>query len=154
MGVAARPALAAARGAGDQGYTRRGGLRRPSGDWPLADMEQEAFLRQFVKRDCPVIPVILPDCEGDLDLPAFLEGMTRVDFRRDDPDPLEQLIWGITGQKRSVDVKNKNPALRCFVLPMSATSGLSTLYSSASDGARPERQCGEEGSQASAVALR
>jgi hypothetical protein len=62
-------------------------------------MEVEAFLRQFVKRECPVIPVILPDCENVPDLPIFLEGMTWVDFRRRDPDPMEQLIWGITGER-------------------------------------------------------
>jgi hypothetical protein len=25
--------------------------------------------------------------------------MTWVDFRKEDPDPLEQLVWGITGQR-------------------------------------------------------
>jgi hypothetical protein len=31
----------------------------------------------------------------------FLRGMTWVDFRAADPDPLAQLIWGITGQRPS-----------------------------------------------------
>jgi hypothetical protein len=26
--------------------------------------------------------------------------MTWVDFRKRDPDPMEQLIWGITGERR------------------------------------------------------
>jgi hypothetical protein len=25
--------------------------------------------------------------------------MTWVDFRKDDPDPMEQLVWGITGKR-------------------------------------------------------
>jgi hypothetical protein len=62
-------------------------------------MELEAFLRQFVKRECPVIPVILPDCEETPGLSIFLEGMTWVDFRKDDPAPMEQLMWGITGRR-------------------------------------------------------
>jgi hypothetical protein len=70
-----------------------------NGIGPWQDIEQAAFLRQFVKRGCPVIPVILPDCEETPELPIFLEGMTWVDFRRSNPDPLERLIWGITGER-------------------------------------------------------
>jgi hypothetical protein len=32
-------------------------------------------------------------------LPIFLEGMTWVDFRKEDPNPMERLIWGITGER-------------------------------------------------------
>ena len=32
-------------------------------------------------------------------LPVFLSAMTWVEFRKIDPDPLAQLIWGITGQR-------------------------------------------------------
>ena len=60
-----------------------------NGRGPWQDLELEAFLRQFVKRDCPVIPVIL-------------EGMTWIDFRLPQPDPLERLIWGITGKRSPV----------------------------------------------------
>ena len=38
-------------------------------------------------------------CQNVPELPPFLKGMTWVDFRKRDPDPLAQLIWGITGQK-------------------------------------------------------
>ncbi len=69
---------------------------------PWQDMEQEAFIRQFKKRDCPVISVILPDCPDVPELPAFLEGMMWVDFRKTDPDPMDQLIWGITGIRTTV----------------------------------------------------
>ena len=59
---------------------------------PWQDQELQAFLRQFARRECPVIPVLLADAPEPPDLPVFLEGMTWVDFRKDDPDPLEQLI--------------------------------------------------------------
>lgn len=67
---------------------------------PWQDMEIDAFLRKFVSRRCPVIPVILEGCEGLPKLPVFLEGMMWVDFRKKDPDPMEQLLWGITGEKK------------------------------------------------------
>ena len=68
---------------------------------PWQQMEMEGFLRNFVERDepCPVIPVILPNCDKAPELPMFLRGMTWVDFRKIDPDPMKQLIWGITGQR-------------------------------------------------------
>ena len=70
-----------------------------NGRGPWQDMELYAFLRRFTKREekGPVIPVILVDCMNEPDLPAFLEGMTWVDFRKQEPDPMERLIWGITG---------------------------------------------------------
>jgi len=66
---------------------------------PWQDLEVKAFIRQFVQRKCPVIPVILPGRKSTPKLPVLLEGFQKVDFRRDDPDPLEQLIWGITGER-------------------------------------------------------
>jgi len=69
---------------------------------PWQDIEQSAFLREFVKRRCPVIPVILPDCKETPKLPIILEGMHWVDFRKKDQDAIEQLIWGITGKRRIV----------------------------------------------------
>jgi GTPase SAR1 family protein len=71
----------------------------PDGIGPWQDQEQQAFIRQFVKRNCPVIPVILPGCVTPPELPIFLEGMTWVDFRKLEPDPIQQLVWGITGDK-------------------------------------------------------
>ena len=66
-----------------------------NGRGPWQDRELYAFLRQFVKRECPVIPVVLPDCESAPDLPIFLEEMTWVDFRKQEPDPMQRLLWGI-----------------------------------------------------------
>lgn len=70
---------------------------------PWQDMEIDAFLRIFVKRQAPVIPVILPGCEGVPKLPLFLEGMMWVDFRNSEPEPLDQLLWGVTGKKRIME---------------------------------------------------
>jgi len=67
---------------------------------PWEQLELEAFLRQFVKRGCPVIPVLLPEAQEKPQLPLLLEGITWVDFRVERPDPLEHLLWGITGEKQ------------------------------------------------------
>lgn len=66
---------------------------------PWQNRELYAFLRQFIKRGSPVIPVLLPDAPHMPDLPVDLDGMTWVDFRKQDPDPMSRLIWGITGTK-------------------------------------------------------
>jgi hypothetical protein len=66
---------------------------------PWQKQETYALLNQFVQRGCPVIPVLLDTAPGKPDLPPFLAGMTWVDFRKQEPDPLKRLIWGITGQK-------------------------------------------------------
>ena len=68
---------------------------------PWQRQELDGFLREFNKRGCPVIPVLLPGAAGEPELPLFLRGMTWVDFRATDPDPLTQLIWGVTGQRPS-----------------------------------------------------
>ena len=70
-----------------------------NGRGPWQDLELEAFIRQFVSRGCPVIPVMLADAPDKPQLPVFLSGMTWVDFRKKEPDPIEQLIWGIMGKK-------------------------------------------------------
>lgn len=60
-------------------------------------LEAEAFLREFASRNCPVIPVFLKNAPPEPDTPRFLRGMTWVDFRKENPDPLGRLIWGIRG---------------------------------------------------------
>ena len=69
---------------------------------PWQKPEMYALLNQFVQRGCPVIPVLLETAAGLHDLPPFLAGMTWVDFRKPEPDPLMRLIWGITGKKPTV----------------------------------------------------
>jgi hypothetical protein len=72
------------------------------GEEPWQDLQTQAFLQQFVDRQSSaVIPVILPDYPQDEEprLPLFLSLFQWVDFRKNEPDPLEQLIWGVTGKK-------------------------------------------------------
>lgn len=70
-----------------------------AGIGPWQEQEMYSLLREFVGRKAPVIPVLLPDAPSTPELPIFLRAMTWVDFRADDPDPLERLIWGITGNR-------------------------------------------------------
>lgn len=70
-----------------------------SGFGPWQDQEIKAFIRAFVNRKCPVIPVLLPDAPQEPQLPVFLQGLMWVDFRLQNPEPMGQLIWGITGNK-------------------------------------------------------
>ena len=64
---------------------------------PWQRQEVKAFLREFVERGCPVIPVLLGSAPQEPKLPTFLKGKTWVDFRRQMPDPFDRLVWGITG---------------------------------------------------------
>ncbi len=66
---------------------------------PWQNQEQEAFLREFANRGCPVIPILLPGAPSHPKLPIFLKGKTWIDFREQDPDPMEQFLWGITGKR-------------------------------------------------------
>ena len=66
------------------------------GPWEHQDLD--AFLRAFVDRGCPVIPVLLEGAPVEPELPLFLKGMTWVDFRVSEPDPMSRLLWGITGK--------------------------------------------------------
>jgi hypothetical protein len=70
-----------------------------NGIGPWQDLEKKAFLQQFQKRNSPIIPVILSGPSGHITTPTFLNLFQRVDFRETEPDPMEQLIWGITGKR-------------------------------------------------------
>jgi hypothetical protein len=70
----------------------------PAGMGPWQDREAEAFISEAVKRDCRVIPVLLDGLTQPPQLPVFLRAHHAVDFRQRDPDPLKQLVWGITGR--------------------------------------------------------
>lgn len=72
-----------------------------SGVGPWADIEMREFLVEFAKRKIRMGLVILPGCSDELiqAVPRFLRSFQWVDFRESNPDPMEQLIWGITGEK-------------------------------------------------------
>jgi tetratricopeptide (TPR) repeat protein len=59
-------------------------------------LEISIFLQEFVAHQIPVIPVFLADAPQETDLLKFLKLFTWVDFRLTDPDPMAQLIRGIT----------------------------------------------------------
>jgi aspartate carbamoyltransferase regulatory subunit len=103
----------------------------PDGFGPWQLQEIQALLRRFVNSDRPVIPVLLPrrplsrgsrkngskrapsrsslralarSSPADLPkLPLFLENRTWVDFTKLTPDPMERLLWGITGKASQGD---------------------------------------------------
>lgn len=66
---------------------------------PWQTMELRTFLDEFVRRRCPVIPVLLWSVSSPPNLPLFLRNLTWVDFRKDSVRALKLLIWGITGNK-------------------------------------------------------
>ena len=73
-----------------------------SGIGPWQQEEIDSFLREFHRRKCPVIPILLPNAPQKPKLPLFLEGRTWVDFRTGSSvhtDPWKKLVWGITGIK-------------------------------------------------------
>lgn len=71
----------------------------PRGAGPWQDAEVEALLVGIAKRKRPIIPVILEGRRSQPRLPSFLGIWHEVDMRQPDPDPFEQLVWGITGEK-------------------------------------------------------
>lgn len=75
-----------------------------SGVGPWANIEMREFLVEFGNRNLRIGLVLLSGCPDDLDtlsppVPRFLKSFHWIDFRSSDPNPLEQLVWGITGQK-------------------------------------------------------
>lgn len=70
------------------------------GPGPRQDIEVMTFLNKYARRkNCRIIPVILPGREGNPRLPELLKIFHRVDFRETEPDPFEQLVNGIAGKK-------------------------------------------------------
>jgi GUN4-like/TIR domain len=74
-------------------FVGRSGLR------PWQKREVSVFLREFVERGIPVIPVLLKNALEQPMLPILLKNMSWVDFRRQEPEPFQSLLWGITGNR-------------------------------------------------------
>jgi TIR domain len=76
----------------------------PNGVGPWQTVEIRGLLQQFVGKGSPLIPVVLRGTNGNLELPPelslVLSPLHVVDFRQDDPDPMDNLEWGITGVQR------------------------------------------------------
>lgn len=67
--------------------------REGCGPWQAEEID--VFLHEAVSRKLPVIPAILPTCRSEPDLPLFLRSYHWVDFRSNDPDPIDQIRKGI-----------------------------------------------------------
>jgi hypothetical protein len=74
-----------------------------NGIGPWQQQELEAFLSVFSRSDKPLIPVLLDNAPQKPDLPLFLHGRMWVDFRQTQPNPMKNLIWGVTGNKPTDD---------------------------------------------------
>lgn len=72
----------------------------PAGFGRWHEMEMRGFIDEFNRRELPVISVLLlPPGAPNPDLPLFLRHFTWVDFRSAEPDPMDRLAWGVTGQR-------------------------------------------------------
>ena len=65
---------------------------------PWQTKEIYALIQQSVDRGCAIVPVLLPDA-NTAELPIFLQGLTWVNLAAPEPDPIDQLFWGVTGQQ-------------------------------------------------------
>jgi nucleotide-binding universal stress UspA family protein len=65
---------------------------------PWQTKEIQAFNQQSASRGCVIVPVLLPDA-NTADLSIFLQGLTWVNLAVPEPDPIDQLVWGVTGQQ-------------------------------------------------------
>jgi hypothetical protein len=79
-----------------------------SGIGPWQDEEIQALLSQFMKRKRPIIPTVLRNATKTPELPWTLENRQWADFRVPEPDPLKQLVWGITGVKPAQQSQSSN----------------------------------------------
>lgn len=85
-------------------------LYGPSGIGPWANQEMRAFLQEFVRRQVPVIPVLLPGAGTAPKLPLFLSAFTWVDLRSGvSQEGIERLGWGITGKRPSFPQDEPRP---------------------------------------------
>ncbi|NEZ58498.1 TIR domain-containing protein [Adonisia turfae] len=66
---------------------------------PWDNQELQSFIREFVRKGCSVIPVLLSNVLECPKLPIFLKDRPWIDFGASDPDPMDQLLWGITGKR-------------------------------------------------------
>jgi len=72
--------------------------RNGLGPWQRREMR--AALEEFVERESPVIPVLLPGAPTSPELPVFLGHFTWVDLRKGfSSEGMDRLEWGITGSK-------------------------------------------------------
>jgi hypothetical protein len=66
-----------------------------SGLGPWQGVETKSALQLFVDKHLAVVPVLLPTCSAEPQLPIFLRSFGWVDFRKLDPDPIGQLVRAV-----------------------------------------------------------
>lgn len=71
----------------------------PNGVGPTQRHEIDVFLCEYRERGCRIVPALLPGVTGQPEVPPFLKNLTWVDFRKTEPDPVEQMVWGVTGER-------------------------------------------------------
>jgi hypothetical protein len=77
---------------------------------PWEDRELRAAIEEAVRRQLPVIPVLLPGITEKPRLPLFLRGHTWVDLRRGlRKEAIDRLLWGVAGRK--LEGGRQRPAL-------------------------------------------
>lgn len=82
-----------------------------AGIGPWEQEEMEAFLVEFVRRGCPILPSILPGAPKEPELPVFLKTKTWVNMREwKDPndDSFYRLVCGILGHAPGSSPKGLN----------------------------------------------
>ncbi len=88
-----------------------------AGFGPWESPEMRACLAESVRRELPVIPVLLPDVPQEAELPLFLQDFSWVDLREGMTEAgLDRLEWGITGEKphRSKPELPEDPAFAAY----------------------------------------
>jgi hypothetical protein len=70
----------------------------PGGIGPWQNQELDVLMGLSVQGRCAVVPVLLPGA-NPTDLRLFLNGLTWVNLAAAEPNPIDQLVWGITGQQ-------------------------------------------------------
>jgi len=70
-----------------------------NGIGPWQRKEVNTLLGILGSQDRPLIPVLLLGGDKPENVPLFLQAHQWVDFNKTQPDPIEQLKWGITGQR-------------------------------------------------------
>jgi GTPase SAR1 family protein len=68
----------------------------------VQEMEIRALLRMFADRGVRIIPILLPGAGDRPSWSAFLNDFQWVDFQRSHPEPMSQLLYGITGIRPQV----------------------------------------------------
>jgi hypothetical protein len=66
-----------------------------SGLGPWQDIEQRAFINEFAKRGCKVIPVLIGNPARPPELPLFLKQFMWLDLRGDDGRQLAKLLSAV-----------------------------------------------------------